>query len=72
MNWGLKLKHAIRTLFRRREWEREMAEEMRFHREAQVGANQAAGMSKTEAMRAANLRAVTQVNSIRPRYAKWE
>jgi hypothetical protein len=55
MNWGLKLKHAIRTLFRRREWEREMAEEMRFHREAQVGANQAAGMSKTEAMRAANL-----------------
>lgn len=54
MNLRLKLKHSIRTLFGRRDWENEMAEEMRFHREAQVEVNLVAGMSRREARRAAN------------------
>ena len=47
---------AIDVLFRRRNLETDMAEEMRFHREAQVEVNLAAGMSESEAQAEANRR----------------
>ncbi len=55
MNVFKKLTHALRTLLRGKQVDAEMAEEMRYHREAQVEANLAAGMSRQEAVRAANL-----------------
>jgi predicted permease len=47
---------AIKALFRRRDLEAEMAEEMRFHRETQMASNLAAGMSRTAAAADANRR----------------
>lgn len=47
-------KKAIDVLFRRQNLEADMAEEMRFHREAQVESNLAAGMSESEARAQAN------------------
>ena len=55
MNVFKKLTHSLRALFDRRRLDAEMAEEMRFHREAQIEANLAAGMTRREAVRAANL-----------------
>ncbi|MCF3648890.1 ABC transporter permease [Synoicihabitans lomoniglobus] len=55
MNLLARLIHAARTLFQRRQVDAEMAEEMRYHREAQIEANLAAGMSRRDATRAANL-----------------
>lgn len=40
---------TFEVLFRRQNLEADMAEEMRFHREAQVETNLAAGMSESEA-----------------------
>lgn len=48
------LKQRFDTLFRRQNMEAEMAEEMRFHREAQIETNRAAGMSERDARVAAN------------------
>ncbi len=56
MNVFKKLTQSLRALFRRDRLDAEMAEEMRFHRESQIDANLAAGMSRREAERAANLR----------------
>lgn len=47
---------AIDVLFRRRNLEADMAEEMRIHREAQIEVNLAAGMSESEAHAEANRR----------------
>lgn len=47
---------TIKTLFRRKRVEAEMIEEMRFHREAQVQSNRAAGMTEVEAQAEANRR----------------
>ncbi|WP_221030682.1 ABC transporter permease [Actomonas aquatica] len=55
MNVFTKLRQALRAVFRRNQLDAEMAEEMRFHREAQIEANLAAGMTRREALRAANL-----------------
>ena len=49
-----RLQQMMRALFRRRDLEAEMAEEMRFHRESQMEANQLAGMSRGDARAAAN------------------
>ncbi len=48
------VKQKFDTLFRRQNMEAEMAEEMRFHREAQIAANRTAGMSDRDARSAAN------------------
>ena len=55
MNVFKKLTHSLRALFDRRRLDAEMAEEMRFHREAQIEANLAAGMTRQDAVRSANL-----------------
>ncbi len=55
MTIWIRLKQACRAVFRRRDLESEMREEMQAHREAQVEANLAAGMSPREARRVANL-----------------
>lgn len=49
-----RIQQLFRTLFRRRDMEAEMAEEMRFHRESQMAVNRAAGMSEVTARAAAN------------------
>lgn len=55
MNVFKKLAQSCRAIFRRDQLDAEMAEEMRFHRETQIEANCAAGMTRPEAVRAANL-----------------
>ncbi len=51
---GSTFKRRWQALFRRRDLETEMAEEMRFHRDAQIEANRAAGMSESAARAAAH------------------
>lgn len=53
MNWTKRLGHAVRTVFGGRRLEADMTEEMEYHLHAQIDANLAAGMSRTEAERAA-------------------
>ncbi|MCC5024375.1 MAG: hypothetical protein J6386_16995 [Candidatus Synoicihabitans palmerolidicus] len=55
MNLWKRIQHAGRVVFRRNKVDAEMAEEMRFHRDAQIDTNLTAGMSRQEATRAANL-----------------
>ena len=54
MNLFKVLSHAIKSVFRRDQVDADMIEEMRCHREAQIESNLAAGLTPTEATRAAN------------------
>lgn len=49
MDWLRRLRFRLRALFRRRELEAEMAEEMRLHLELEAAARHAEGLSKEEA-----------------------
>ena len=53
MRWVNKLRNGLRTLLQRRAEERELDSELRFHLEHQIAQNVAAGMSASEARRAA-------------------
>src|SRR5882724_1333542 len=53
MRWIDKLRMGVRTLLRRKAEERELDAELRFHLEHQVAQNLAAGMTPSEARRAA-------------------
>ena len=52
-HWLHKMRLLVRALFRRREVEQELDDEIRYHLERQIQANIAAGMSPDEASRAA-------------------
>jgi hypothetical protein len=55
MRWLQSIFHRFRSLFRKKEVEQELDQEMRFHVERQIAENLAAGMSLEEARRAAQL-----------------
>src|SRR5215469_1796167 len=53
MRWVRKIRLRARSLFRKTEVDTELSEELQFHLEREVAKNEAAGMSKEEARRAA-------------------
>ncbi len=53
MRWPRKLPLRLRSLFRKREVDRELDDEFRFHLDCQIAANMTAGMSRDEARNAA-------------------
>ncbi|MES2695554.1 MAG: permease prefix domain 1-containing protein, partial [Verrucomicrobiota bacterium] len=67
MNWLRQLLFRLQPLFRRRQIERELDDELQAHVEFATEANLAAGMSPVEARRAA-LRELGHVESMKERY----
>src|SRR5215472_15797216 len=53
MRWARKMRLRARSLFRKNEMDEELREELEFHLEREAERNEAAGMSKEEAQRAA-------------------
>ena len=53
MRWARKIGLRARSLFRKDEVDAELSEELQFHLEREAAKNEAAGMSKEEAQRAA-------------------
>lgn len=53
MRWPRKLPLRFRSLFHKREVDRELDDELRFHLDCQIAANMASGMSRDEARNAA-------------------
>ena len=53
MRWARKMRLRARSLFRKDQMNAELSEELQFHLEREAAKNEAAGMSKEEAQRAA-------------------
>ena len=53
MRWARKMRLRARSLFRKDQMNAELSEELQFHLESEAAKNEAAGMSKEEAQRAA-------------------